>query len=493
MLLLFYMGTKYGDSSLASTNKVVNGTVLSVQSEVDHLYPFYQDVHVMIFIGFGFLMTFLKKYTFSSVGLNFLIAAFAIQWSMIVNGFVHSAYEGHGDQPISLSITTLITSDFAAGAVLISFGAVLGKTSPLQMLLVVIFELIVYACNELIGATILGAVDMGGSIFVHTFGAYFGLALSRTISKPGKKDHPKNGSSYTSDTFAMVGTLFLWMYWPSFNGALATESQQHRVVINTVLALCSCCVTAFLVDALVRPENKFDMVSIQNATLAGGVAVGSSSDLVIQPWGAILIGCVAGIISVTGYVYIQPMLAKQFGLDDTCGVHNLHGLPGIVGALGGAISAALATPVMYGESVSTVFPRRGAPDNLTASQQAGVQVAALGITLLFSLCGGVITGMIIKMPCLLPPAAKKPSCFTIGESSSRVYHYEDSNYWETPEEGEEEDNEDEKIHELEMLVRDIEMANARKAEIESELGNAGKSTDVNDVDVNDKVTSEAKE
>ena len=153
----------------------------------------------------------------------------------------------------------------------------------------------------------------------------------------------------------------------------------------------------------------------------------------------------------------------------------------------------LATPVMYGESVSTVFPRRGAPDNLTASQQAGVQVAALGITLLFSLCGGVITGMIIKMPCLLPPAAKKPSCFTIGESSSRVYHYEDSNYWETPEEGEEEDNEDEKIHELEMLVRDIEMANARKAEIESELGNAGKSTDVNDVDVNDKVTSEAKE
>ena len=62
---------------------------------------------------------------------------------------------------------------------------------------------------------------MGGSIFVHTFGAYFGLALSRTISKPGKKDHPKNGSSYTSDTFAMVGTIFcgcigqvLMALWP---------------------------------------------------------------------------------------------------------------------------------------------------------------------------------------------------------------------------------------------------------------------------------------
>ena len=93
LLVLFSTFTKYGDSSLASTNKVVNGTVVSVQSEVDHLYPFYQDVHVMIFIGFGFLMTFLKKYTFSSVGFNFLIATFAIQWSMIVNGVVHSLYD----------------------------------------------------------------------------------------------------------------------------------------------------------------------------------------------------------------------------------------------------------------------------------------------------------------------------------------------------------------------------------------------------------------
>ena len=47
---------------------------------------------------------------------------------------------------------------------------------------------------------------------------------------------------------------------------------------------------------------QFDMVSIQNATLAGGVAVGSSSDLVIQPYGALIVGCVAGIVSVVGCV-----------------------------------------------------------------------------------------------------------------------------------------------------------------------------------------------
>jgi len=39
-------------------------------------------------------------------------------------------------------------------------GAVLGKTTPLQMLLVVFFELIFYALNEAIGAGLLSAGKM---------------------------------------------------------------------------------------------------------------------------------------------------------------------------------------------------------------------------------------------------------------------------------------------------------------------------------------------
>jgi ammonium transporter Rh len=39
----------------------------------------FQDVHVMIFIGFGFLMTFLKKYGLSAVSLNMMCAAISLQ------------------------------------------------------------------------------------------------------------------------------------------------------------------------------------------------------------------------------------------------------------------------------------------------------------------------------------------------------------------------------------------------------------------------------
>jgi ammonium transporter Rh len=283
----------------------------------------------MIFIGFGFLMTFLKKYGFSSIGFNFLISCLAIQWALISNNLLHyiataGTSDAHGFAKIKLGIVDLVKADFAAGAVLITFGAVLGKTSPLQMLAVTFFELIFYGVNEAIGAGRLQVVDMGGSIFVHTFGAYFGLALSYAISrstyKAGKEDkHFKNGSNKTSDMFAMIGTMFLWMFWPSFNGALATEDQQYRVVINTVIALTASCVIAFVAVIFFSKDAKFDMVSIQNATLAGGVAVGSSSDLVIQPAGALIVGMVAGAISVIGYEKIQPFLSRCMGLDDTCG------------------------------------------------------------------------------------------------------------------------------------------------------------------------------
>ncbi len=41
----------------------------------------------MIFVGFGYLMTFLKRYGYSSVGINFILAAFVIQWATLVRGF----------------------------------------------------------------------------------------------------------------------------------------------------------------------------------------------------------------------------------------------------------------------------------------------------------------------------------------------------------------------------------------------------------------------
>ncbi len=64
--------------------------------------PVFQDVHVMMFVGFGFLMTFLKRYGFSSVGLNLMLGAFVIQWAMLMSSFLHMGVDGHEKAHINI-------------------------------------------------------------------------------------------------------------------------------------------------------------------------------------------------------------------------------------------------------------------------------------------------------------------------------------------------------------------------------------------------------
>ena len=72
----------------------------------------------------------------------------------------------------------MVTADFGAACVLITFGAILGRVSLQQLFVIGLLEIPFYNLNEAIGVKIYKASDMGGSMYVHTFGAYFGLAVS---------------------------------------------------------------------------------------------------------------------------------------------------------------------------------------------------------------------------------------------------------------------------------------------------------------------------
>ncbi|KPP77135.1 Rhesus blood group family type B glycoprotein-like [Scleropages formosus] len=373
-------------------------------------YPSFQDVHVMIFVGFGFLMTFLQRYGFSSVAFNFLIAAFALQWATLMQGFFHGMHGGK----IHIGVESMINADFCTGSVLISFGALLGKTSPVQLLLMAVFEVTLFATNEYILLSILQAKDAGGSMTIHTFGAYFGLVVARVLYRPQlDKSKHKNCSVYHSDLFAMIGTIYLWMFWPSFNSAITAHGDdQHRTVMNTYYSLAACTLATFAMSSLVGPGGKLDMfkpslsrhvpssspdgpsslpqVHIQNAALAGGVAVGTAGEMMLTPFGS---------------------------MADTCGVHNLHGMPGILGAVVGAVTASLATREVYGDGMEDVFPEIYA-GNFSASEQGVRQAISLAVTLGMALVGGVIVGFILKLPIYSGPP--DTICF------------EDAIYWEVP-------------------------------------------------------------
>uniref|UniRef100_F6TS60 Ammonium transporter Rh type A n=1 Tax=Callithrix jacchus TaxID=9483 RepID=F6TS60_CALJA len=299
MIVLFGLFVQYETDQHTQQRNITKPTDLATFLE---LYPLFQDVHVMIFVGFGFLMTFLKKYGFSSVGINLLIAALGLQWGTIAQGILHS----HG-QKINIGIKNMINADFSTATVLISFGAVLGKTSPIQMLIMTIIEIAFFAGNEYLVGEIFKASDIGASMTIHAFGAYFGLAVAGILYRPGlRRGHENEESVYHSDLFAMIGTLFLWMFWPSFNSAIAEPGdKQYRAIVNTYFSLAACVLTAYAFSSLVEPRGKLDMVHIQNATLAGGVAVGTCADMTIHPFGSMIIGSIAGIVSVFGYKFLS--------------------------------------------------------------------------------------------------------------------------------------------------------------------------------------------
>jgi len=121
-----------------------------------------------------------------------LLAMFAIQWNVLVEGYIELLHE-HGSavgiynhQLHHLDVTTLIKADFCAASVLISMGGVLGKLTHSQMLFMAFFEVIFYSINQYIVFVQFLAIDMGGSIVIHMFGAYFGLAVSYVVT-----DHEK--------------------------------------------------------------------------------------------------------------------------------------------------------------------------------------------------------------------------------------------------------------------------------------------------------------
>lgn len=422
VILIILFGTLVQYDHETDAREWHNSSHRDYENDFYFRYPSFQDVHVMIFIGFGFLMTFLQRYGFSSVGFNFLIAAFALQWATLMQGFFHGMHGGK----IHIGVESMINADFCTGSVLISFGAVLGKTSPVQLLIMAMFEVTLFAVNEFILLSILGTRDAGGSMTIHTFGAYFGLMVARVLYRPNlDRSKHRNSSVYHSDLFAMIGTLYLWMFWPSFNSAITAHGDdQHRTAMNTYYSLAACTLSTYAMSALTAHDGKLDMVHIQNAALAGGVAVGTAGEMMLTPVGSMIVGFLAGIISVLGFKFLSPFMEEKLKIQDTCGVHNLHGMPGILGAIVGAVTAALATKDIYGDGLADVFPAVASGDS-SASKQGGIQAISLAVTLGIALLGGVIVGFILKLP--IYGAPPDTICF------------EDNIYWEVP--GEEEGHE----------------------------------------------------
>uniref|UniRef100_A0A8C9F669 Rh family B glycoprotein (gene/pseudogene) n=1 Tax=Pavo cristatus TaxID=9049 RepID=A0A8C9F669_PAVCR len=363
-------------------------------------YPRFRDAHLRALLGFGFLMAFLSRYGVGSVAGSLLIVAFTTQWAILAQGLFYFSQ----NSKIYVSTQSMVSADFCTAAILISTGAVLGRVYPIQMLLMALLEVPLFACNEYILRSLLGVSDSGGSLTIHTFGAYFGLMVSRVLHQPHKdKRKEQQDVGHQPDVFAVVGIICLWIFWPSFASATtAHDSAEPWAVLNLYFSLAASTLATFILSPILYEEGTLQVAQLQDATLASAAVMGMAGEMLSTPFGALTAGFLASQFSLLSSRFLSPILRSRLKTEDTCGVHNVHGLPGILGTFLGTLLAALATADVYGDRLQLVFPLV-ADGSRTAAEQAQWQLCGLLVTLLLAALGGGLTGVLLRMKVLRSP------------------------------------------------------------------------------------------
>ncbi|GAX80311.1 hypothetical protein CEUSTIGMA_g7749.t1 [Chlamydomonas eustigma] len=250
VLSCLYIGLLLGLTQFASFGD-------DLQAQVNQYYQFLLDVNIMVFVGFGFLMTFLRRYCLSAVALNMEASAIVYVEAILVIGAMQQVAFGGKASSIIVDMPLLINAAFCAASCMIAFGAVIGKTTPGQLVMLLVAQVPIYAANQHLAVETFKALDMGGTIVIHLFGAYYGLAASYMLSRNQGAhgvDHPKNVSGYLNDAIAMVGDfipvdLLAQLQWGSglhlsprvttlpWSITDAQASSQFLCIVNTLLSL----------------------------------------------------------------------------------------------------------------------------------------------------------------------------------------------------------------------------------------------------------------
>ena len=112
--------------------------------------------------------------------------------------------------------------------------------------------------------------DVGYVFFIHIFAASFGLGVSRALKVDNVAQPSQLATSKPSNIFSLLGTLFLWVFWPSFMASgSASGLPQQRAMMNTYSAIIASLMATVIVSAFSNLQGKLHIDHIQNAVLAG--------------------------------------------------------------------------------------------------------------------------------------------------------------------------------------------------------------------------------
>ena len=332
-------------------------------------YPWFQDIHIMTFLAMAFFFAFLRRYRLSAITEVFWVAAITVQYYFLWRALFYGAWDGYGH--FFTSVFDFIQGEYCAISMVIALGAFIGKANNLQILIDIMIGIVLYTLNEQILFNELDVKDIGGSMFVFTFGAWYGLGISWILNYTDARQSHNFVTDVNSNTFAFIGTLFLWCFFLSFNSALAENAFSANIAItNTYFCLIGSLLGAYLTSKILF-RGKFHIEHMVNATIVGGIIIGAGADMLLDSFSAYIVGNLFGMLAVVGFTYFSRLFFKM-GLNDVAGVAHTFAFPGIIGGLLSAIYRA------------RYFDR------------GGIQVAGTFISFGIALVGGLIVGVMLR-------------------------------------------------------------------------------------------------
>ncbi len=219
-----------------------------------------------------------------------------------------------------------------------------------------------------------GDLDFAGGTVVHINAGIAALVGAIVLGKRvgfGRDAMPPHSLPMT-----MIGASLLWVGWFGFNAGSNLEATGGAALafINTILATAAAGMAWMLTEWMLR--GKPSMLGVASGVVAGLVAVTPAAGLV-GPMGAIVLGSIAGVACLWGVTGLK----KAMGYDDSLDVFGIHGLGGIIGAIGTGI---FVSPALGGVGVA----------NYTMGGQVMTQATGVLLTIVWS---GVVSFVLFKL------------------------------------------------------------------------------------------------
>jgi ammonium transporter, Amt family len=248
-----------------------------------------------------------------------------------------------------------------------------------------------------------GALDYAGGTVVHINSGVSALVACLILGK--RLGYPREPMPPHSLTMTGIGTGLLWVGWFGFNAgsAVAANAAAGLAMINTFVATASAGLAWMLCERLAG--NKGSALGFCSGIVAGLVAVTPAAGF-SGPLGAIVLGAVASGVCYLAVTVMKPRL----GYDDALDTFGVHGIGGMVGALGTGI----VNDAMFGGQ---------ATGGKTIAAQLLVQLETVAATIVWAAIGTVIAITIARLVTGLRVSEQvEREGLDLGEHGERAYN-----------------------------------------------------------------------